>query len=140
MVKRDIADFFASVNHHLLVSLLASLIEPSDYLCRLLLERVRFVYMEEGRLQTASKSIPFGTATACLLANIHLTELDRQVGASIEVLRFFPSHDVDHSLSEFPDFHGGSSVASAKTQPHHCAGRPSRRKHFAVTRPHTEFG
>lgn len=110
VVKRDIADFFASVNHDLLGSQLASLIDTSDYLYRLLLERVRFGYMEEGRLQTASKSIPFGTATACLLA-------ERR-----------------------KDFHGGSSVASAKTQPHHCAGRPSRRKHFAVTRPHTEFG
>jgi Reverse transcriptase (RNA-dependent DNA polymerase) len=88
IVKRDIADFFASVNHDLLVNQLASLIDPSDYLYRLLLQRVRFLYMEEGRVQIATKSIPFGTAIACLLANIHLTELDRQVG-SVPGINYF---------------------------------------------------
>jgi retron-type reverse transcriptase len=79
VVKRDIADYFASINHELLLNQLTSLVDPDDYLYRLLTQRVRFVYKEGGNLQTATMGIPFGTAIACLLANVYLTELDREV-------------------------------------------------------------
>lgn len=88
IVKRDISDYFASINHDLLLRKLASLVDPADYLYRLLAQRVRFVYDERGSLQTATMGIPFGTSVACLLANIYLTELDREI-ESIPALQYY---------------------------------------------------
>lgn len=88
VVKRDISDYFASVDHELLLRELASLFDPADYLYRLLGQRVRFLYKEGGSLQTALRGIPFGTSIACLLANIYLTEMDREL-ESIPGLHYF---------------------------------------------------
>ncbi len=79
VVKRDIRDFFASIDHELLLEKLAALCDAGDFLYRLLAQRVRFTYEERGELRLAEKGIPFGTAIACLLANIYLTEMDREV-------------------------------------------------------------
>jgi retron-type reverse transcriptase len=79
IVKRDISDYFASIDHELLLNKLASLIDPGDFLYRLLAQRVRFLFEERGSLQTATVGIPFGTSVACWLANIYLTELDREI-------------------------------------------------------------
>jgi hypothetical protein len=88
IVKRDIANYFASINHELLLRKLSFFVDTSDYLYRLLGQRVRFLYEEDGRLQSATMGIPFGTSIACLLANIYLTELDRQV-ESVPELHYF---------------------------------------------------
>lgn len=88
IVKRDVADYFASVNHELLLRKLSFLVDTSDYLYRLLGQRVRFLYEVDGRLQSATIGIPFGTSIACLLANIYLTELDRQI-ESVPELEYF---------------------------------------------------
>ena len=79
LVKRDISDYFASVNHELLLAQLAELIDPADYLFQLLAQRIRFRYQRDGRPHTAEVGIPFGAAIACLFANIYLTGMDRQI-------------------------------------------------------------
>ncbi len=85
LVKRDIADYFASIDHEILLEQLARLVEPEDYLFKLLEQRVGFRYLpaQEGRkggeVRTATLGIPFGSAAACLFANIHLTTLDRRM-------------------------------------------------------------
>ena len=94
IVKRDISDFFVSVDHHLLLNQLASLVDPADYLYRLLEQRVRFSYEVEGRPQTATTAIPFGTAIACLLANVYLTDLDHQVGSMPGIHYFRYADDI----------------------------------------------
>jgi len=88
VIKRDIADYFASVDHELLLNKLASLVAPGDYLRGLLEQRVRFLYQDSGCELKATVGIPFGTAAACLLANIYLTELDRQL-ESIPGIHYF---------------------------------------------------
>ena len=79
LLKRDIRNYFASVEHALLLAQLAELVEPDDYLLRLLEQRVRFPYQRAGETRTAGIGIPFGSAVACLLANIYLTGLDRAI-------------------------------------------------------------
>lgn len=79
VAKRDIANYFPSVNHELLLTQLAELVDPQDYLSRLLEERVRFQYQDVGRIFRAEQGIAFGTPTACLFANVHLTTLDRRL-------------------------------------------------------------
>lgn len=79
LVKRDISDYFASVNHEILLRQLACQIDPNDYLFGLISERIRFDYQDEAGAHRASVGIPFGGASACVLANVYLTDLDRAV-------------------------------------------------------------
>jgi len=79
LIKRDISDYFASVNHGILFSQLAHFIDPADYLFQLLAQRIRFRYQHEDHLHTAEVGIPFGSAIACLFANIYLTGMDRLI-------------------------------------------------------------
>jgi hypothetical protein len=79
LVKRDITDYFGSVNHEILFARLACLVEENDYLFRLLQQRVRFLFHDESGAHLAGVGIPFGAAIACLFANIYLTGLDREI-------------------------------------------------------------
>jgi hypothetical protein len=87
-VKRDISDYFASVNHDILLSQLSAHIDPNDYLFELFSERIRFEYQDESGNHRAEIGIPFGCASACILANIYLTGLDRAI-ASIPEVHYF---------------------------------------------------
>src|SRR5579884_3795507 len=87
-VKRDISDYFASVNHELLLNQLACHVDPSDYLFELLSQRIRFEFQDEAGRHRAEVGIPFGCASACVLANVYLTELDRAI-ESIPGIQYF---------------------------------------------------
>jgi len=88
VVKRDIADYFASVNHEQLLKKLAGLVDERDYLFRLLEQRVRFAYHDELGSHRAETGIPFGCASACVFANIFLTAMDR-VLENLEGVSYF---------------------------------------------------
>lgn len=94
LIKRDISDYFASVNHDILLSQLAQLIDPADYLFQLLTQRIRFRYQQEDHLHTAEVGIPFGSAIACLFANIYLTGMDRLIETIPDVSYFRYADDI----------------------------------------------
>jgi RNA-directed DNA polymerase len=94
VIKRDISDYFASVDHELLLTQLAELVDPADYLFRLLEQRIRFLYQRAGKLHTAQIGIPFGSAIACLFANIYLTGLDRRIEGLAGVRYFRYADDI----------------------------------------------
>ena len=77
VVKRDVSDYFGSVDHGILLAKLACHIDPADYLFQLVSERIRFDYHDESGAHRAQIGIPFGCASACLFANVYLTGLDR---------------------------------------------------------------
>ena len=79
--KRDIADYFPSVEHGVLLDALGEWVEPDDYLSELLKARVEFLSRSGETVRVAEKGIPFGTAIACFFANLYLTPLDRQMAA-----------------------------------------------------------
>ncbi len=81
LAKRDIANYFPSVDHELLLAQLSKLVDPDDYLFRLLEDCVRFTCEDEGQTLRAAQGIAFGTPTACFLANVYLTPLDRKLDA-----------------------------------------------------------
>lgn len=81
VVKRDVADYFPSINHSILLDQLAEYIEPGDYLWNLACERVQFRYRTNDKELTVNQGVPFGTPIACLFANLHLTQLDRKIAA-----------------------------------------------------------
>ena len=88
VVKRDISDYFASVSHKILLDLLAEHIDRDDYLFTLFSERIRFEYQDESGHHRAEAGIPFGCASACVLANVYLTELDRAL-ESVPNIQYF---------------------------------------------------
>lgn len=79
VVKRDITDYFASVNHQILLQQLEKHIAQDDYLFELVSERILFDYQDEGGTHRAALGIPFGCASACVFANVYLTGLDREI-------------------------------------------------------------
>ena len=88
VVKRDIAGYFPSINHDLLLARLSDLVDPDDYLFHLLEKCIKFSYLDLGETFNATQGIAFGTPTACLLANIYLTPLDRKFDA-LSGLQYF---------------------------------------------------
>jgi len=88
VAKRDIANYFPSIDHELLRAQLQELLEPDDYFARVLEERVRFPYEEDGLTVRAERGIAFGTAVASFFANVYLTPLDRRLDA-IPGLHYF---------------------------------------------------
>ena len=94
VVKRDISDYFASVNHEILLRQIENHIAPDDYLFELVSERIRFDYQDEGGAHRAAVGIPFGCASACVLANVYLTGLDRQVEDIPDVTYFRYADDM----------------------------------------------
>ena len=79
VLKRDISDYFASIDHGTLLRQVAEHVEPRDYFFELLRQRIEFDYQDETGGHTAARGVPFGCASACVLANVYLTELDRAV-------------------------------------------------------------
>jgi hypothetical protein len=94
VIKRDIADYFGSVNHELLLEKLAGIVDERDYLFRLLEQRVRFAYHDELGSHRAETGMPFGCASACIFANIYLTELDRVLESLPNVSYFRYADDI----------------------------------------------
>lgn len=88
LLKRDISDYFASVNHEILLQQLERLIARNDYLFELIAERISFDYQDESGMHRASIGIPFGCATACVFANVYLTGLDREI-ERIDGIQYF---------------------------------------------------
>ncbi len=105
LVKRDISDYFASIHHEILLGQLSHLVAVDDYLFNLMLQRIQFAYQDETGNHEAAQGIPFGCASACLLANIYLTELDRAIEGIPDVRYFRYADDLlilapvrDHAL------------------------------------------
>jgi hypothetical protein len=94
LVKRDISDYFASVNHDILLRQLACYIDPDDYLFHLAVQRIRFDYRDEAGAHRAAIGIPFGCASACVFANIYLTGLDRAIESIPEIHYFRYADDL----------------------------------------------
>ena len=94
VVKRDISDYFASVNHQILLRQLQEHVDPNDYLFELISERIQFEYQDESGSHQAAIGVPFGCASACVLANVHLTDLDRDVESIPDVHYFRYADDL----------------------------------------------
>ena len=111
VLKRDIKDYFASIDHPLLLRKLATLIDADDYLFQLLKGRAAFRFVEpDGAASTAERGVPFGTATACLLANIFLSDLDDAL-AEVPGARYF--RYADDILIVAPDKETAGAAAEA---------------------------
>ena len=94
VVKSDISDYFASVDHGILLRQLQKHVAPDDYLFQLIFERVSFDYQDEAGSHRAECGIPFGCASACVFANMYLTGLDREIESVPDVHYFRYADDM----------------------------------------------
>src|SRR5581483_106325 len=92
--KRDVSDYFASVNHHILFQQITKHLDPNDYLFQLVSERIRFDYQDESGAHRAVIGIPFGCASACVLANLYLACLDNEMDRVPDVHYFRYADDL----------------------------------------------
>lgn len=102
IIKRDVSNYYPSVNQDVLLALLGQWIERDDYLFELLQERVKFWVRAGNGNRVPGRGIPFGTAIACLLANIYLTPVDVEM-AKISGLTYFRYADDMLALSQNPE-------------------------------------
>jgi hypothetical protein len=91
--KRDIRNFFYSIDHEKLLNKLRELVNEQDYLFDLIKQRITFLYEYDGQIDQAEIGIPFGSAIACTLSNIFLTALDKEMD-SFDVRYFRYADDV----------------------------------------------
>ena len=87
-IKRDVSDYFPSVDHEVLLTALERWVEPQDYLYELLKERIKFRVLTSDGTKMAEVGIPFGTAIACFFANLYLTPLDHEM-ATVPGLAYY---------------------------------------------------
>lgn len=85
-IKRDISNYFPSIDHQFLLD---KLDVQDEYLGKLLLQRIKYEYYPaleytpegtnvEDTLTVNTQGVPFGTPLACFFANWFLTDLDRE--------------------------------------------------------------
>jgi hypothetical protein len=77
--KRDIKSYFYTIDQDILLEKISELVDPNNYLYKLLRSRIKFTYCHDGEFHKADLGIPFGSALACTLSNIYLTDLDKAV-------------------------------------------------------------
>ena len=65
IAKRDITSYFYSIDHYRLLDKIKNLVDENDYLFDLIMQRVRFKYVEDDTVKDSVVGIPFGTAIAC---------------------------------------------------------------------------
>src|SRR5690349_246922 len=94
LVKPDISDYFASVDHEILLRQLENHIAPDDSLSEIICARIRFDYQDEAGQHRAAMGIPFGCASACVFANVYLTDLDRKIESLPDVHYFRYADDM----------------------------------------------
>lgn len=94
LIKRDVANYYPSVDHDILLKLLEQWVEAKDYLYGLLQERVKFRILTNAGIRMADRGIPFGTPIACLLANLYLAPLDWEMAAVPDLAYYRYADDI----------------------------------------------
>ena len=74
IIRRDITQYFYSINQDKLMEVLATLIPKDDYLYHMLEQRICNFKCQHGEVPLG---VPFGSPLACVLANIYLTSVDK---------------------------------------------------------------
>lgn len=76
IIKRDVTNYFPSIDHEILEEKTRSLIADETLLATLL-SRIKFQFVIDGEVQVASRGVPFGSPVACFFANLYLDQIDK---------------------------------------------------------------
>lgn len=126
--KRDITDYFPSIDHDKLTDFLKEWVNEDDYLFELLVARIKFKYKDEDEERAAEKGVPFGSAIACFFANLYLTPVDRLMAGfaglsyfryADDIIAFSPERRV--ALAAAERFDAALEELNLRSKPsHHC--------------------
>lgn len=123
VIRRDVSNFFPSINRDILKKKIAQIVDEEDYLYLLLCGRIDFEAVANGVTVPTERGVAFGTPLACLFGNIYLTELDkalRRVKAKVfryadDYLVLTTSRDVAIRVRELFEEHFKVLDVSSKT-------------------------
>lgn len=91
--KTDITSYFYQINHATILAQLRGLFD--GYLLSLLEDKVRYLFESvDGGEARSTIGIPFGSALACVLSNIHLTDTDKMLDHTPELEYFRYADDI----------------------------------------------
>lgn len=87
VLKCDVKKFFASMNHKILLAILARRIKDEDFLA--LLEKIIDSFYSDRTVDLSSKKgVPIGNLTSQFFSNVYLNELDRYVKDTLRVKHY----------------------------------------------------
>jgi hypothetical protein len=135
VVKRDITEYFASIDHELLLARLSTVVDPGDYLFRLLEQRVRFAYVSDNEVAEATIGVPFGTAVACLLANVFLTDFDRALDGLGDARYFRYGDDLLVISSELATAEAAAARVGSGLEALHLRSKASHQANLVIGSP-----
>jgi hypothetical protein len=89
-LKRDIKDFYYTIDQDLMLEYLSKIVPTSDPLFSLIAQRIKFKYYGPDRQVCLSQlGLPFGSPLACVLANIYLHDVDVELSRmGVEYFRY----------------------------------------------------
>lgn len=88
IVDGDLRDYFGTVNHELLISLIARKVSDGKVL-RLIRQMLEAGYVEKGKIFPTNSGTPQGSVISPLLSNVYLTPFDNiMTGAGYRLTRF----------------------------------------------------
>ena len=125
-IKRDISNFFYTIDHDILTQKLLALVESTDPIFDLLKRRINFEYTDGTNIAVSQLGLPFGSPVACVLSNIYLTELDRALSSlPVDYYRYaddfiIMSKSPEAALEAAGVFDKFMVSLKLKTKPTHC--------------------
>ncbi len=79
IVKRDISNYYPSINKTKLLQILERYIDKDDYLYKVMEQRINYRAMYKTVFLRDEPGVPFGAALSCFFANLYLIDLDRAI-------------------------------------------------------------
>jgi hypothetical protein len=136
VLKRDVASYFDSIDHELLFEKLSALVDRDDYLFALLRQRAAFRFVERGGTETftAGRGVPFGTAAACVLANLYLSDMDEAVAAIPGARYFRYADDILVVAPDAPTARRAAAAVDAVLASLRLRGKESAHKNLLFSR------
>ena len=132
-VKRDVQDYFPSLNHERLLAMLGEWVEPDDYLFELLRQRIEFKIKTRDRVETNTCGVAFGTAIACFFANLYLTPLDRRLGGVPGLSYYRYADDLLAFSSERTTSEQAGEIIAKTFDDLHLRSKPKHHRNFCFT-------
>jgi len=138
IVKRDISNYYPSIDKDILMEILSRYIDKNDYLYSLLKARVYFSSEFGGESLKNEPGVPFGSPLSCFLANMFLIDLDNSIDKL--PVHYFRYADDILIFSNNPDDALNANVAMDKCiQKLGLSYKPSHLLNYSFNANHEKF-
>ncbi len=129
-IKRDVTNFFPTIDHDLLLENLSQWVDPQDYLFDLLRQRIQFLIKDGEEAELNFLGIGFGTPIACFFANLYLNDMDHELNR-IKGLHYFRYSDDMLAFSSNPEaVEEAATIMDQTFKIHKLTSKPSHHLDF----------